>query len=105
MNPTVGRRLNTVDRPPPLMAKNASGSETPSPGFVLPGLRAGVEMALVGIIVALVGLPAREPLVLGVVLLVALLAMTVVLFWAMNRHMRKWIRYAQGKPTRTSLFD
>ena len=87
------------------MAKNAAGSETPSPGFVLPGLRAGVEMALVGIIVALIGLPAREPLVLGVVLLVALLAMTVVLFWAMNRHMRKWIRYAQGKPTRTSLFD
>ena len=87
------------------MVKNNSGSKTPSPGFVLPGLRAGVEMALVGIIVALVGLPAQEPLVLGVVLLTALLGMTVVLFWAMNRHMRKWIRYAQGKPTRTSLFD
>lgn len=87
------------------MAKNASGSKTPSPGFVLPGLRAGAEMALVGIIVALVGLPTEDPVVLGVVLLTALLGMVVVLFWAMNRHMRKWIRYAQGKPTRYSLFD
>lgn len=87
------------------MANDTSGSKTPSPGFILPGLRAGVEMALVGIIIALVGLPTEQPLVLGLVVLSALMGMIVVLFWAMNRHMRKWIRYAQGKPTRHSIFD
>jgi len=84
---------------------NQGSESTPSPGFVLPGLRCGVEMALVGIIVALVGLPTEDPLVLGLVLLTALLGMTVVLFWAVNRHVRRWVRYAQGKPTRLSIFD
>ncbi|WP_276272096.1 hypothetical protein [Haloarcula litorea] len=78
---------------------------TPTPGFVLPGLRCAAEMALVGIVVALLGLPAEEPLVLGLVLLSALFGMIVVLFWGLNRHMRRWIRYAQGKPTRTTIFD
>ncbi|GGN90087.1 hypothetical protein GCM10009030_11650 [Haloarcula pellucida] len=64
-----------------------------------------MEMALVGTIVALLGLPADEPMVLGVVLLSALVGMVVVLFWALNRHMRRWIRYAQGKPTTLGLFD
>lgn len=76
-----------------------------SPGFVLPGIRTALEMALVGIIVGLIGLPATEPLILGVVLLSALIAMVVVLFWAMNRHTRRWIRYAQGKPTTLGLFE
>ena len=76
-----------------------------SPGFVLPGIRTALEMALVGIIIGLVGLPAEEPLVLGVVMLSALIAMVVVLFWAMNRHIRRWIRYAQGKPTRLGIFE
>lgn len=87
------------------MSEETSGSKTPSPGFVLPGLRCGVEMALVGTIVLLVGLPTEEPFQLGIVLLVALLAMTVVLFWAVGRHVNQWIRYAQGKPTRNTLFD
>jgi len=76
-----------------------------SPGFVLPGIRTALEMALVGIIVGLVGLPAEEPLVLGVVVLSALIGMVAVLFWAMNRHIRRWIRYAQGKPTRLGIFE
>ncbi|GGK61557.1 hypothetical protein GCM10009067_12370 [Haloarcula sebkhae] len=62
-------------------------------------------MALVGTIVLLIGLPTEEPIRLGIVFLSALLAMTVVLFWAVGRHMRRWIRYAQGKPTRTTPFD
>lgn len=86
------------------MSDQGSGT-TPSPGFVLPGLRCGVEMALVGIIVGLAGLPAEEPIVLGLVFLTALLGMIVVLFWAVNRHIRRWVRYAQGKPTRLSIFD
>ena len=87
------------------MGSNQSTKETPSPGFFLPGFRAAVEMALVGLIIGIVGLPAEEPLMLGLVLLTALVGMVVVLFWALNRHMRKWIRYAQGKPTRYSIFD
>lgn len=48
---------------------------------------------------------AEDPLVLGTVLLTALVGMVVVLFWALNRHMRRWIRYAQGKPTTLAMFD
>jgi len=87
------------------MAEDTSGDSLPSPGFVLPGIRTAVEMALVATVIALVGLPAADPLVLGVVLLTALVGMVVVLFWALNRHMRRWIRYAQGKPTRLTVFD
>ncbi|WP_254271425.1 hypothetical protein [Haloarcula marina] len=83
----------------------ADSSALPSPGFVLPGLRCAVEMALVALVIALLGLPTEEPLVLGVVMLSALFGMVVVLFWAMNRHMRRWIRYAQGKPTNMGIFD
>ena len=87
------------------MAEDTSGNSLPSPGFVLPGIRTALEMALVATVIALVGLPAADPLVLGVVLLTALVGMVVVLFWALNRHMRRWIRYAQGKPTRLTMFD
>jgi len=79
--------------------------DMPSPGFVLPGIRTAVEMALVATIIGLYGLPTTDPLVLGVVLLTALVGMVVVLFWGLNRHMRRWIRYAQGKPTRLGIFD
>ncbi|WP_424004270.1 hypothetical protein ACOZ4I_06750 [Haloarcula salina] len=87
------------------MSQGPTDSKPPTPGFLLPGLRCGVEMALVGTIILLVGLPAEEPLRLGIVLLAALLAMTVVLFWAMGRHVHRWIRYAQGKPTQHTPFD
>ena len=87
------------------MAGDTSGDSMPSPGFVLPGIRTALEMALIATIIGLFGLPAEDPLVLGVVLLTALMGMVVVLFWALNRHMRRWIRYAQGKPTRLTMFD
>jgi len=87
------------------MAEDTSGDSLPSPGFILPGIRTALEMALVATIVALFGLPTADPVVLGVVMLTALVGMVVVLFWALNRHMRRWIRYAQGKPTRLTMFD
>ena len=87
------------------MTAETSETETPSPGFILPGLRAGLEMALVAIVIALLGLPATDPVGLGLVLLCALLGMTVMLFWAVNRHVRRWIMYAQGKPTQYNIFD
>jgi hypothetical protein len=87
------------------MSDDGSGDSLPNPGFLLPGIRTGVEMALVAIIIGLFGLPTEDPLVLAVVLLAALVGMVVVLFWALNRHMRRWIRYAQGKPTTLGIFD
>lgn len=87
------------------MSEDRAGDSLPRPGFILPGIRTALEMALVATIIALFGLPAEDPLVLGVVLVAALVGMTVVLFWALNRHMRRWIRYAQGKPTTLGIFD
>lgn len=87
------------------MAEDTSGDSLQTPGFILPGIRTAVEMALVATIIALFGLPSEDPIVLGVVLLTALVGMVVVLFWAVNRHMRRWIRYAQGKPTTLTMFD
>ncbi|WP_262177845.1 hypothetical protein [Haloarcula laminariae] len=87
------------------MAGDTSGDSLPSPGFILPGIRTAVEMALVATIIGLFGLPTEEPLVLGVVILAAMVGMVVVLFWGLNRHMRRWIRYAQGKPTTLGMFD
>jgi len=104
-NPTVVASFYTPLRIRVAMSEDATDDEIPSPGFVLPGLRAGLEMALVGIVIGLAGLPTQDTLVLALVLLSALLGMVVVLFWSMNRHMRRWVRYAQGKPTRGTIFD
>jgi len=87
------------------MSEDGTGDSLPSSGCILPGIRTAVEMALVAIIVGLFGLPTDDPLVLGVVLLAALVGMVVVLFWGVNRHMRRWIRYAQGTPTTLGIFD
>jgi flagellar biogenesis protein FliO len=83
----------------------ADEDSPPSPGFVLPGIRTALEMALVAIVVALIGLPTEEPFVMGVVALTALVGMVVVLFWGLNRHMQRWIQYARGKPTTLTMFD
>lgn len=87
------------------MADGQSGDSLPSPGFILPGIRTALEMALVAIVIGLFGLPTEEPMLLGLVLLSALVGMVVVLFWGLNRHMRRWVRYAQGKPTTLGIFD
>lgn len=87
------------------MAEDTSGDSLASPGFILPGIRTAMEMALVATIISLIGLPTTDPFVLGAVLLTALVGMVVVLFWALNRHIRRWIRYAQGKPTRLTMFE
>lgn len=77
----------------------------PAPGYLLPAIRCGLEMAIVGLTVGLVGLPGADPLQRGVVLLVAMVAMVVVLFWCLNRHVAEWIRRAQGRPTLTDGGD
>lgn len=80
--------------------QSSEGSnEVPPPHFLLPGFRTALEMALVALIIALIGLPVEDPISRGLVLLTALVAMVVVLFWAINRQMAEWIRRAQGRPT------
>lgn len=80
--------------------RSSEGSnQVPPPHFLLPGLRTALEMALVALIVALIGLPVEDPFSRGLVLLTALVAMVVVLFWGINRQMAEWIRRAQGRPT------
>jgi len=81
------------------MAGDESEEGIPSPDYIVPAIRCGLEMALVGSIVMLFGLPAGSTLMTGVVLLVALMAMLVVLFYCLNRQMAEWIRRAQKRPT------
>lgn len=70
-------------------------TEVPPPDFLIPGMRCALEMVLVGAIVLLVGLPASNTLYLGAVVVTAIVAMTVVLFWALNRQMELWIARAR----------
>lgn len=81
------------------MAGEAASDSVPEPDFFVPALRCGLEMALVGSIVALLGLPAESTLMTGFVLLAAMLAMLVVLFYAINEQVAEWIRRAQKRPT------
>lgn len=79
---------------------DATGSgDVPPPDYFVPALRCGLEMALVGAVVALLGLPASSTLMTGVVLLATMLAMLVVFFYCLNQQMAEWIRRAQKRPT------
>lgn len=77
----------------------SESDDVPSPDFFVPAVRCGLEMALVGAVVALLGLPANSTLMTGVVLLAAMLAMLVVFFYCLNQQMAEWIRRAQKRPT------
>lgn len=70
-------------------------TEVPPPGFVVPGVRCALEMALVGFVILYVGLPASNVFYTGAVVVVAMVTMTVVLFWALNRQMEAWIARAR----------
>ncbi|MBO4246331.1 hypothetical protein IL252_00690 [Halomicrobium sp. IBSBa] len=74
-------------------------SSVPHPPFLFAGLRCALEMALVASLILLLGLPARNPVALAVVVLLAFAAMVVVLFWCLNQQMDRWIKHARGKPT------
>lgn len=81
------------------MASEADSERVPEPDFFVPALRCGLEMALVGAIVALLGLPADSMLMTGFVVLTAMLSMLVVLFYAINEQVAEWIRRTQKRPT------
>jgi hypothetical protein len=70
------------------------------PGFVVPGIRCGLEMALVAALVLYVGLPATNRIYLGAVAVLTLVSVTVVLFWCLNRQMEAWIARARRQGRR-----
>ena len=70
-------------------------TEIPPPDFLVPGIRCALEMVLVGTLVLFVGLPAGNTFYLGLVLVLAFVAMVVILFWALNRQMEAWIARAR----------
>ena len=76
-------------------------TEVPPPDFVVPGVRCALEMALVGFVILYLGLPTSNVFYAGAVVVLALITMTVVLFWALNRQMEAWISRARrtGPPT------
>lgn len=77
-------------------------TEIPPPAFVGPGIRCALEMFMVGALILLVGLPATNPFYVGGVVVLALISMTVVLFWCINRQVEIWIaraRHSGHSPT------
>jgi hypothetical protein len=72
------------------------------PGFVVPGVRCALEMVLVAGIMLLLGLPAPNPIYRAIVVALTVVAVTVVLFWCLNRQVDAWIAYARrGGQTRS----
>lgn len=70
-------------------------TEVPPPDFVVPGIRCALEMLLVGATILIVGLPTSNAFYLGAVVVVAVVVMTVVLFWSLNQQMEAWIARAR----------
>jgi len=66
------------------------------PDFLRSGIRCALEMVLAGGLVLLVGLPAENDIFSAIVIVLAIVVMVVVLFWALNRHIRAWIRAVQA---------
>mgnify|MGYP000501254076 CR=1 FL=1 len=70
-------------------------TEVPPPGFILPGIRCALEMLLVGATILIVGLPTSNAFYLGGVVVIAVVVMTVILFWSLNQQMEAWIARAR----------
>lgn len=54
-------------------------------------------MVLAGSLVLLVGLPAENDIYFGAVVTLAVVVMVVVLFWALNRQMARWVDTANPR--------
>ena len=78
--------------------KAVDTSQVPTPDFLLPGIRCALEMALVGVLVLFLGFPTSSALYAGLVVVLAVVAMVVVLFWSLNRQMEVWIARARRTP-------
>jgi hypothetical protein len=81
---------------PERMAEDTTSIDPP--GFIVPGVRCALEMLLVGGLVLYVGLPATNTVYLGTVVVAAVVSMTVVLFWCLNRQIERWVARARRTP-------
>lgn len=97
----TGRNYYGGPRPRSGMATEET-TEIPPPGFVIPGIRCALEMVMVGVLVLLIGLPTTNPFYLGWLVVAALISMTVVLFWSLNRQMETWIARARHSGQQSS---
>lgn len=77
-------------------------TEVPPPDFLVPAVRCALEMLLVGAVILYVGLPATNTFYLGLVVVLAVVTMVTVLFWALNRQMEAWIARARRTGARKS---
>jgi hypothetical protein len=59
-------------------------------------------MLLVGALVLVVGLPTTNAFYLGLVIVLAVVAMVTVLFWSLNQQMEAWIARARRTGSRSN---
>jgi uncharacterized membrane protein YccC len=70
-------------------------TEVPPPDFLVPAVRTALEMILVAAVILYIGLPATNTIYLGLVVVLAIIAMVTVLFWSLNRQIEAWIARAR----------
>jgi hypothetical protein len=78
-----------------MASEEASSRASEPPDYLRPGIRCALEMVLAGGLVLLVGLPAENTVFYGLTVVLAVVVMVVILFWALNRQIEAWIRCAQ----------
>ncbi|WP_302080176.1 hypothetical protein [Salinibaculum rarum] len=84
------------------MANTTDTTEVPPPDFIGPAIRCALEMLLVGALVLVVGLPTTNAFYLGLVIVLAVVAMVTVLFWSLNQQMEAWIARARRTGSRSN---
>lgn len=84
------------------MANTTDTTEIPPPDFLGPAIRCALEMLLVAGLVLFAGLPTSNAFFLGLIIVLAVIAMVTVLFWSLNQQMEAWIARARRTGTQSS---
>jgi hypothetical protein len=83
------------------MADTTDTTEVPPPDFLGPAVRCALEMLLVAGLILFAGLPTTNAFFLGLIIVLAVVAMVTVLFWSLNQQMEAWIARARRTGTRS----
>ncbi|WP_340101151.1 hypothetical protein [Salinibaculum salinum] len=83
------------------MADTTDTTEVPPPDFLGPAVRCALEMLLVASLILFVGLPTTNAFFLGLIIVLAVVAMVTVLFWSLNQQMEAWIARARRTGARS----
>ncbi|MEF8786489.1 MAG: hypothetical protein V5A45_11195 [Haloarculaceae archaeon] len=83
------------------MADTTDTTEVPPPDFLGPAVRCALEMLLVAGLILFVGLPTTNAFFLGLIIVLAVVAMVTVLFWSLNQQMEAWIARARRTGTQS----